>query len=244
MSRPTTSCYLLEFSTGPTGARHGQVHAYGDLGSVRASLDREGGVDDWMVIDDGAVLHLWVVQEGVVAEGIDLHPYLRTGDERYDLTLGRLVELRLRGGNDNGDLLDPLCQRLGADTWTEVVDYLVDELGALHDWVPARILPQLTQVFELGDRMADGDPQAAAEFVALGESVENGAAPAEPAMADVHGLTLDWDAVIAATPALRAPVLTTGPVTARLSDRWSDNTLTVVNEDLHAGLNDLESDEN
>ena len=240
-----TSCYLLEFSVGPGGARHAHIHAYGDFDRLRASFERHDDVDDYLVIWYGATLVLWVVQEGVVVDDIDLHPYLRTGDAQYDRTLARLLDLRFSGddGTDT-ERLDAMCvQHELADTWGRFVDSLVDKLTELHHGVAIRALPLFTTLFALADRITAGDEQATVELRALVESVEPDEASAR---LDESTLTLDWAAIAADLPPLRAPVLTTGEVTAELtadSPDAEDGYLAKCNEDLHVGLNDLEGGE-
>lgn len=90
---PPRSCYLLEFSVLPGGVRLGHVHAGGDLGELLEAFGRDweeaGEMFGHLVLSYGAVLHLWIVQQGVIVGGIDLHPFLRTGDGRCDWALDR-----------------------------------------------------------------------------------------------------------------------------------------------------------
>ena len=126
------SCYLLEFSVSPGGARLGDVHAGVTVDALRASVDRRyggEGIDGYLIIWYGAVLRLWVVQEGRIVQGLDLHSYLRTGDERCDRTLERVIGWR-------GD---------------EPLDWIMDSYG----FDAQAALPLLTRYYEIQD--AGGD---------------------------------------------------------------------------------------
>ncbi|MCP2164414.1 hypothetical protein [Goodfellowiella coeruleoviolacea] len=228
------SCYLLEFSVGGGGARHADVHAYGDLDSVRASLERRGGVDAYLVLWYGAVLHLWVVRHGAIVEGVDLHPFLRTGDERHDRSVARL--LASREGRDGESDVD----------WPALFDSLCEAC----DWDARAALPLLTHLFELHDRGVSGDAAAAEELAALTESIEEGELPDEFAItpADHSCLDLDWAAIGRAVAPLKPPVLGTGEVHVRWAEDCAPHPESFLRQpfgraEFHAGVNDLENGE-
>lgn len=227
------SCYLLEFSVGPGGARLGDVYAGTTLDALRDTVRERwtsDHLDDYLVIWYGAVLHLWVVQEGVIVEGVDLHPYLRTGHEGCDRTLARVLTVRDEGG----------------ERWKEI-DAILDP----YDFEKAPALPLLTRVLELQDRLeADsGDAAAREELDGLLEAAGNEQAPASYGGVTVAGLSLDWDALAAVLPPLRAPLLTAG----RAAVRWARPDLRHPESYLHVyldpaepeslrlGVNDLEN---
>jgi hypothetical protein len=221
------SCYLLEFSVSPGGARLGDVFVGRTLDELRQSLQRRWHgeyVDGYLVIWYGAVLHLWVVQEGSIVEGIDLHPYLRTGDDRCDRAFARVI-----AGRD------------------AAVNTILD--GYVFDTVLA--IPLLTRVFELQDRIAaDADDAGArAELDRILEAAGDGQAPTSYDGVTVEGLGLDWDALATAVQPLREPILAGEWVGVRWADpalRHPESHLHVYtdpaeHEDLHLGLNDLEN---
>lgn len=223
------SCYLLEFSIAPGGARQGDVHVGAGLAALRESMEERwmgDDIDGHLIVWYGALLHLWVAQEGRIVEGFDLHPYLRTGDERCDRTLARLLEIRHR----RGDRWEAAKTVLGGDRFETVA-----------------VLPALTRVLDLQDRLETdpGDTEARAALDLL---------LTEPPAADeemrVSALHLDWAAIGRALPPLRDPLLTDGFVAVR----WADAALrhpasylhslgdpASYDEVLHLGLNDLEN---
>lgn len=69
---PQPSCYLLEYSVEPGGARHAHLYTHATLDGLRELMGDE--VDPHKILWYRAVLHLWVVQEGRIVQGIDLHP--------------------------------------------------------------------------------------------------------------------------------------------------------------------------
>lgn len=176
------------------------------------------------------MLHLWVVQEGVIVEGADLHPYLRTGHEGCDRTLARVLALREERG----------------ERWKEI-DAILDPYG----FEKAPALPLLTRAVELQDRLeaGSGDTAAREELDGLLADAGHERAPASYGGVAVGGLSLDWDALAAVLPPLRAPVLTAG----RTGVRWAWPELRHPESYLHVyadpaepeglrlGVNDLEN---
>jgi hypothetical protein len=215
------SCYVLEHSVEPGGARLGDFHAWGDLDDLAASLDRRGGLDPYLVMWYGATLRLWVVQHGEALDDIDLRPYLRTGDERCDRTLARVIAL--------------LDETSADRDWAEELEELVDD-GAY--W-GVNALPLLAELFELRDRISADDESAQDEWARLTEAIAAGdRAPTQAEAATQRPLVLDWVAVAAVTSPLRPPVLTTGKVSVRWPGHAEDPQK--LAEELHAGVNDLE----
>lgn len=225
------SCYLLEFSVSPGGARQGEVYAHGTLDGLRNLIEQRDdpcGIDPYLVMWYGAVLHLWVVRGGVIVEGIDLHPQLRTGDPRFDISLARLLSLR-----EDDDAL-----------WSDA-----QELVGAYDFESLSALPVLTRLFELHDRSAGGaEPDAVAELARLRHRIGSGDAP-EPASdaPAVERLDLDWDAVASTVAPLAGPLLAVGGVTVTWApdavqhpDSYLTDALRYGAVTLYAGLNDLE----
>ncbi|MCP2166125.1 hypothetical protein LX83_002984 [Goodfellowiella coeruleoviolacea] len=76
------SCYLLEFSVAPGGARHAWIYAHGTLADAVDSLHAALSCPDpderelLASLVRGGTLHLWVVRGGTLTEGVDLHPFL------------------------------------------------------------------------------------------------------------------------------------------------------------------------
>ncbi|MEV0135618.1 hypothetical protein AB0H83_45105 [Dactylosporangium sp. NPDC050688] len=214
------SCYLLEFSVGPGGARQGDVHAARDLGALRASFERRYDEEHlaYLTLWYGAVLHLWVVQDGVLAGGFDLHPLLRTGDDRHDATVAALLD------------------SLQVDEPWELFDRVTDS-GGLECLDAVRVV---THALDLRARAAT-DPAAAAELEALDDAICDGDVPR------VSGppcrLDLDWAAIEARLPPLREPLLRPGEPT---TFTWTEATAPPPDSYLrHArvlylGLNDVE----
>ncbi|MEV5825751.1 hypothetical protein AB0L25_09260 [Spirillospora sp. NPDC052242] len=238
------SCYLLEFSVSPGGARQGHVHAAPTLDLLRESFESlGGGVDDYLVMLYGAVLHAWVVQEGEIVQGVDLHPFLRTGDERCDAALARVLALR-------ADDLDDLDEDEDGDEETGEDDgagRVAARIMDPYDFDPERSLPLLAHAFDLHDRGRAGDAAARAELDRILADAEAGKAPSSHGGVTVDGLALDWDALAGALPPLREPVLATKWLDVRWADGvrrpaetylepWGDGPL----DPLHVGLNDLE----
>ncbi|WP_436771208.1 hypothetical protein [Yinghuangia sp. YIM S09857] len=229
------SCYVLEFSVDHGGSRMADVHAFGDLDALRASFERRcarfgepGGVDAYLVMWYGAVLHLWVVQLGAIVEGIDLHPYLRTGNPRYDEALARLLDIQRQGIED--------------DEWNGLFD-LISQAFA-YDMAAA--LPLISRVFDLRDRTAAGDADAPAELASvtasLADAVESGVAPTSLHGATDVRLVLDWDGIAAIAPTLDKPVLMSDATALRWSLTCPEHLETHLRfaRRLHLGLNDLE----
>ena len=222
------SCYLLEFSVMPGGARQGDIHVGTTIDALCESLQH--GIDDYLVIWYGAVLHLWIVQEGLIVEGIDLHPYLRTGDERCDRTLARIIELKEQE-DDRWGAIDQVLK-----------PYVFDK---------ALALPLLTRVLELQDRIEadESDTDAERELDRILEAAEDKQAPTTFDGMTVERLHLDWDALGKAAPPLREPILATDWVSVRWADpdlRHEESHLHVYTEPtepehLHVGHNDLEN---
>jgi hypothetical protein len=224
------SCYLLEFSVGSGGARQGDVFvgtSVADLAAAFAGHYHGHGADSYLVMWYGALLHLWVVQEGVIVEGVDLHPYLRTGDARCDEALAETIA----------------AQRRDDDLW-DVLDQVMEP----YDFAKARALPLLAHVLDLYERSEDGDADAGSRLDRILEDADAEKAPASYDGVTVERLDLDWDAVAAAAPPLRQPLLETEWVRVR----WASDDLmepdTYLNpwgeewvEPLHLGANDLEN---
>ncbi|MFC3999754.1 hypothetical protein ACFOVU_27825 [Nocardiopsis sediminis] len=219
------SCYLLEFSVSPGGARQGDIHAYTDLKALREGFDERNGADPYLIMWYGALLHLWVVQNGEIVQGIDLHPFLRTGDERLDRTLARVLD----GGRKEGD----------DDAWDELFSTVTEDF----DWNPAAALPTLAHLYDLRDRAGAGDEAAKAEIHRLNEAVEDGDDLEEFAEAGPEGLELDWDAIAAAVPALREPLMGPGwlPVAWAKGVRKPRDSYLDIADELRLGFNDLEN---
>lgn len=223
------SCYLLEFSVGPGGARLGDVHAYPDLVGLREGFERrcdwrgEDGVDPYLVMWYGAELTLWVVQHGEIVEGIDLHPFLRSADPRYDATLQEVL--------DDQD-----------EDWRELFDLVVE---AYLDRTAAQ-LPLLARLRAVRAREAAGDEAAADELQEMIDELdaarEEAADPEESEADGANELRLDWDAVATAAPPLQG-----SPARGRFEVRWSpafprhNSSYLGAGRTLHLGVNDLEN---
>ncbi|KAB2387782.1 hypothetical protein [Actinomadura montaniterrae] len=224
------SCCLLEFSMGSGGAPQGDIFvgtSVADLAAAFAGHYDGRGADSNLVMRCGALLHLWVVQEGVIVEGVDLRPYLRTGDARCDEALAETIA----------------AQRRDDDLW-DVLDRVMDP----YDFDEARALPLLAHVLDLHERSEAGDADAGSRLDRILEDAEAGKAPASHGGVAVERLDLDWDAVAAAAPPLREPVLRAGRVRVRWAsddlmedhtylDDWGEEWV----EPLHIGANDLEN---
>ncbi|GAA5770787.1 hypothetical protein Aros01_07315 [Streptosporangium roseum] len=97
------SCYVLEASVRPGGSRQGLLFAYPDLESIHAVVDElvlGDSVDASMQRDLLArrgLLTLWVVQEGLLIEGIDLKPYLDLDELTIDWDTVAAATPALRG---------------------------------------------------------------------------------------------------------------------------------------------------
>lgn len=226
----------------PGGARLGDVHVAGTLAEVRTSFElrclvEQHGVDPGLIMDFGALLQLWVVQRGTIIAGIDLRPFLRSGDAEADRAGARLIQVRETSDHSLDDLRK-----------------LLDAALFLHSCEQLRALPIIALIFDLYDRAGAGDSTAADELDRLAEQIRverdgfaQGRAPTR--------LDLDWDGIAAVAPALQEPVLTEGKVAVRWSTAFpgpSDsylqpheylkhNDLPVM---LRAGYNDLEFGEN
>lgn len=229
----TPSCYVLEYSVGPGGARQGDVFAHGDLHTLRESFENHygsGPIDPYLVMWYGAILHMFVFDQGTLVREFDLHPFLRTGNGVWDRTLARVIGHR--EGTEPEGLVEP--------AWKDI-DLLLEAYG--FDCVDA--LPLLTRAFDLRDRAVAGDDAALAEYRQLVEDAdEHRSLPSESAGV---GFTLDWDAIEAAVPPLTGPLFTGGWATVSLPpDLWTvfsgrQSYLTVRRPlDIHVGWNDLE----
>ncbi|SPL88273.1 unnamed protein product [[Actinomadura] parvosata subsp. kistnae] len=97
------SCYVLEASIEPGGARQGLLFALPYLESVRDIVEE-------LVLDDsaeakaqrdllamGGMLTLWVVQEGLLAGGVDLKPHLDPAGRAIDWDAVAAATPALRG---------------------------------------------------------------------------------------------------------------------------------------------------
>lgn len=213
MSRP--SCYLLEFSVAPGGARQGDVYANGTLAGLRKDFKDEN-VDSHLVLAYGAVLHAWSVQHGVLVDGFDLHPFLRTGNDEWDRTLLRLVEMR-RGGRD-------------ARTHTRWDD--VERFIEGFEFDSAKSLPALTEVFR---RCDEGDARPLGRLAEISQN----ALPSAPPVS----LSLDWPAIAQHLPELKPPILTKGWFELTLAPgvrKSAQGSYLSRGTELHEGWNDLE----
>ncbi|WP_158642450.1 hypothetical protein [Actinomadura sp. WAC 06369] len=250
------SCYLLEFSVSPGGARQGDVHVAPTLDLLRESFERRAhGADGYLVMLYGAVLHAWVVQEGEIVQGVDLHPFLRTGDERCDAALARVLALSADDLDDYDD--EDEDDEDDEEETEETEETEGDETGGIvarilepYDFSPERSLPLLAHAFDLHERSLDGDAAARAELDRILADADAGKAPESFGGVTVDRLALDWEAVAAALPPLREPVLATKWLGVRWADGaerhpetylepWGDGPL----DPLHLGLNDLENGE-
>jgi hypothetical protein len=241
------SCYVLEFSVGPGGARLGDVHVASALAGARTSFElhclvEQHGVDPGLIMEFGALLQLWVVQRGTIVAGIDLRPFLRSGDAEADRALARLIQVR---GTSDHSLRD--------------LNRLLDEVLFLHSCEQLRALPIIARIFDLYDRADAGDGTAADELDRLVEQIQvdrdgfaEGRAPTLGAneLAATR-LDLDWDGIAAVAPALQEPVLTEGKVAVRWSTAFPGPPGSHLQPDeylkqhdlpvmLRAGYNDLE----
>ncbi|MEU6751508.1 hypothetical protein ABZ914_35285 [Spirillospora sp. NPDC046719] len=224
------SCYLLEFSMDSGGPpRATSSSARPSPTSPPPSLGHYDGrgADSYLVMRCGALLHLWVVQEGVIVEGVDLRPYLRTGDARCDEALAETIA----------------AQRRGDGLW-DALDQVMDP----YDFDEVRALPLLAHVLDLHERSEAGDADAGSRLDRILEDAEAGKAPASHDGVTVERLDLDWDAVAAAAPPLRKPVLQAEWVRVRWAsddlmepftylDPWDEEWV----EPLRIGANDLEN---
>lgn len=228
---PPLSCYILEFSVLPGGARQAELHVGGTIDDLhRITGDHWGGeeVDGYLILSYLSLFQLWVVQEGRIVQGIDLHPYLRTGNARCDRTLRRFL---LIADEERCEEFDVVMEAYGFD--------------ATH------ALPVLTRVIELQDRR-EAHPEDDAVREELEDLLYGDRLRDRPDSYDglkVEELRLDWDVLAAAVPPLREPVLTYGPVGVRWADPAQRDTESHLHEwtdpsepmTLHAGLTDLET---
>nr|BFE61045.1 hypothetical protein GCM10020063_055710 [Dactylosporangium thailandense] len=97
------SCYVLEFSVGPGGARQGDLRGALTVDRLRAGFEDRYDVGHlaYLVLWYGAILHLWTVRAGELVAGTDLHPLLRTGDPGLDRAAAALL-----AGGRRGELRD------------------------------------------------------------------------------------------------------------------------------------------
>jgi len=177
----------------------------------------------------GAMLQLWVFDQGSLIAEIDLHPFLRTGDEVWDRTLARL--LGYQQGTEPEDMEEP--------AWNDM-----DNLLQLYGFDCGQALPLLTRVFELRDRAVTGDSAALAEYEDLVYALER---PADAGESSDAQFTLDWDAIAAVVPPLTGPVLSEGWVTVSLPpdvravyEKRPSYLAVDESTRLHVGWNDLE----
>ena len=115
--KPKPSCYILELSVDPGGARRGDVSAYARADHLRKILENELSTPDggMLPISYGERMILWVVQGGVVSAALDLHPFIRVhwGD-RTPCTL------------DDAKALAPLAERYGNVEEIDDVTFTLD----------------------------------------------------------------------------------------------------------------------
>jgi len=89
--RMAASCYILEVSVEPGGARRGTAFVYNSLAHIRKCLEQEflaehpderAGVAS-LAVCYGETIALWVVEEGRVVSVVDLRPFIsvRVRDE-------------------------------------------------------------------------------------------------------------------------------------------------------------------
>src|SRR5262245_80752 len=91
------SCYILELSVVPGGARRGERFVYRSLEHIHRCLAWEFLGDPvsrfaaaMLAIGYGETIRLWIVQRGVVTAAIDLDDFLRvTVGRKGPLTLAR-----------------------------------------------------------------------------------------------------------------------------------------------------------
>lgn len=257
------SCYLLEFSVSPGGARQGDVHVAPTLDGLRESFERRAdGADGYLVMQYGAVLHLWIVQQGEIVEGIDLHPFLRTGDARCDEALARVLAMSAHDRDDA--LFDEDDDEEGhddedrdgedEDDGDEERSGSAERVAALimepFDFSPERSLPLLAHAFALHDRSVADDAAARAELDRILADAKAEKVPESFDGVTVDGLALGWDALAQVLPPLREPVLATRWVEVRWADGVRKHPETYLNpwgdgplDPLHLGVNDLENGE-
>lgn len=222
-------CYLLEFSAGSGGARRGDIHAHTDLAGLRAGFEArcahhgEDGVDAYLVMWYGAVLHLWVVRDGEIVDGLDLHPFLRCADPAYNTALQ--------------DVLDTHDD----DDFREFFDAVIEA----YPFRTAAVLPLLARGLELTEAAMLGDDAASDELDSLSDELAAAVAerrdPVLPYPIISNTLTFDWEAIAAAAPPVRP-----GEAQGEFTFRWGTVTSPVPDSHLrhprtlHFGVNDLE----
>lgn len=73
------SCYVLEFSVQPGGARWAELHCYSDsesIGRGAMQVSSEPEVAPYLLLWYGATFGIWSIQMGRVDAFLDLHPYV------------------------------------------------------------------------------------------------------------------------------------------------------------------------
>jgi len=81
----TKSCYILELSVEPGGARRGDLYAYSQWPDLRRSIEHEFLNTDPMFVAMaadlavfyGETIGIWVIDGGRAESFVDLHPFLR-----------------------------------------------------------------------------------------------------------------------------------------------------------------------
>jgi len=96
------SCYVVELSVGPGGSRWAELHAYTEPLHLKYAVDifcgDTSGTSAYHGIWYGAILGIWTIQRGVVADFLDLHPFIK-------VTLGEKAPLRLSDNEACGNLV-------------------------------------------------------------------------------------------------------------------------------------------
>ncbi|MFI6289393.1 hypothetical protein ACIBCM_32390 [Streptomyces sp. NPDC051018] len=242
--KPQPSCYLLEFSVKPGGARLGEVCAHGTLAGLQG-VEATPLVDLDLLVTYGAVLHLWVVRRGEITQGIDLHPFLRTGSPDSDRTLARLLAGEAR---DSPQVLE-ILESHPDDPRAALV--LLTRFLASHDGATGAGA-------ESGAGRESGPDDLSGPARPLGGGGEDGGEGDLPSAdgSPWEGLDLDWDALASVVPRLEEPLLGPGGVAVRWAEGvvpHPDSYLTngyfaAVGEDggtmIYAGRNDLENGDN
>jgi hypothetical protein len=132
--RPPTSCYILELSVQPGGARWAELHVYTDPAHLRPFIEMfcamPARMYAYFAVWYGATLGVWVVQAGEVERFIDLHRYIlisRGAHAPIPLADKDLVETMLLAGKRRSDRL------IGRSAFFDGVELTLawDELAAV-----------------------------------------------------------------------------------------------------------------
>jgi hypothetical protein len=167
-------------------------------------------------------LNLWVVRNGEIVEGIDLHPFLRTADTRYDQALQNVI-----------------------DESSEEFREFFDLVSEAYPFVTAAALPLLDRGLELCERAAEGEDDALGELEDISNELEEAIAaqrpPALPYGTISNHLRLDWDAITTAAPPCR-PTSNMGRFRVRWTEAHPRHRESCIHDGvtLHFGVNDFE----